>query len=47
MTTRMGKLIPFPLKPRHVRGRWTSTGELLRLIPGRRPRPDENGPHAA
>ncbi len=47
MATRTGKLIPFPLKPRHVRGRFTSTGEFLRLLAERRPRPDDEGPNAA
>lgn len=47
MTTRMGRLIPFPAKPRHVRGRFTSTGELLRLVTNRRPRADDDGPRAA
>ncbi len=36
MTTRPAKIVQFPAKRRHVRGRLTSTGEFLRLILGGR-----------
>ena len=48
MTTRLGKLIQFPAKRRELRGRLTSTGEFLRVVPPTRaPRRDDEGPRAA
>jgi hypothetical protein len=48
MTTRLGKLIQFPMKRRSVRGRLTATGEFLRLVPPvRAPRDGDDGPRAA
>lgn len=36
MTTRPAKIIQFPTKGRHVRGRLTATGEFLRVLLGGR-----------
>ncbi len=36
MTTRPAKIIQFPTKRRHVRGRLTATGEFLRVMLGGR-----------
>lgn len=36
MTTRPAKIIQFPTKRRHVRGRLTATGEFLRVMIGGR-----------
>jgi hypothetical protein len=47
MTTRSAKIIPFPIKRRHVRVRLTATGEWLRLITGGRKSSDDEGPRAA
>jgi hypothetical protein len=48
MTTRLGKLIPFPMKRRSARGRLTATGEFLRVVPSARvPRGGDDGPRAA
>ena len=48
MTTRLGKLIRFPIKRRNVRGRLTATGEFLRVVPPvRAPRDGDDGPRAA
>ena len=47
MTTRSTKIIPFPVKQRHVRVRLTATGEFLRLIVGGRKSRDDDGPRAA
>jgi hypothetical protein len=48
MTTRLGKLIPFPVTRRNVRVRLTSTGQFLRLVPPTRvPRGGDEGPRAA
>ncbi|HZP96560.1 MAG TPA: hypothetical protein VFC31_09525 [Candidatus Limnocylindria bacterium] len=49
MTTRAAKIVRFPSKRRHVRGRLTGTGEFLRLIVGRRGRGrgEDDGPSAA
>jgi hypothetical protein len=46
MGKRLAKIIQFDAKRRHVRGRMTSSGEIIRLAVVRRP-PDDEGPRAA
>ena len=49
MTTRPAKVVPFPDKRRHIRGRFTGTGEFLRLVLGGRAerKGGDDGPRAA
>lgn len=48
MTSRLAKIIQFGAKRRHVRGRVTPNGELIRtLILLRQRRDDDDGPRAA
>jgi hypothetical protein len=48
MTNRLAKIIQFGAKRRHVRGRVTSNGELIRtLVLLRHRRDDDDGPRAA
>jgi hypothetical protein len=48
MTNRLAKIIQFGAKRRHIRGRVTSNGEVIRtLIPLRQRRDDDDGPRAA
>lgn len=48
MTNRLAKIIQFGAKRRHVRGRVTTSGELIRtLVPLRHRRDDDDGPRAA
>ncbi len=49
MTTRPEKIIQFPSKRRHVRGRLTATGEFLRVMLGGRAdrKGGDEGPRAA
>jgi hypothetical protein len=46
MTRRVAKIVKFDAKRRSVRGRMTSSGEIIRLASRRRP-PDDEGPRAA
>jgi hypothetical protein len=46
MARRVAKIIQFDAKRRHVRGRMTASGEIIRLASLRRP-PDDEGPRAA
>ena len=48
MTNRISKIIQFGAKRRHVRGRVTANGELIRtLVLLRHPKDDDEGPRAA
>ena len=48
MTNRLAKIIQFGAKRRHVRGRVTTNGELIRtLVLLRHRRDDDDGPRAA
>ncbi len=48
MTNRLAKIIKFGAKRRHVRGRVTTNGELIRtLVLLRHPKDNDEGPRAA
>ncbi len=48
MTNRLAKIIQFGAKRRHVRGRVTANGELIRtLVLLRHPKDNDEGPRAA
>ena len=48
MSHHLAKIIQFGAKRRHVRGRVTADGELIRkLVVPRRPREGDDGPRAA
>ena len=47
MSRQTAKIVPFTVRQREVRGRLTSTGEVLRTTTVARPRPDDEGPRAA
>jgi hypothetical protein len=47
MQRQPAKIVPFTTKLREVRGRLTSTGELIRTLPVPRSRGDDDGPRAA
>ena len=48
MTNRLAKIIQFGAKRRHVRGRVTANGEIIRtLVLLRHRRDDDDGPRAA